>query len=110
MALISGVRSIRVKIMGEARSTTGIARSLTPTDSSREVLRKLFSETAMSVPALEYRRNHSCSKDREKPTKDTNAPIAIAIPPSVSKVLRRLRHKFFQAKPVKDNCETMLIG
>src|ERR1035441_8966362 len=89
--------------MGRACATTGSALSLGPTDSSSEVLRNVFSTMARSVPLLSYMRSHSCSKAREKPTKATNAPIAIAIPHSVSAVRRRLRQRFFQANPAKDN-------
>ena len=89
--------------MGAAWATSGRALILGPSDSSSEVLRKLVSTTAMSVPALWYMRSHSCSKARENPTKATNAPMAIVIPPRVSKVLRRRRQRFFQANPVKES-------
>ena len=84
--------------------------SFAPSDSSSEVLRKLFSTTAMSVPALWYMRSHSCSNAREKPTRATNAPMAMPIPQSVNRVLRRLRQRFFHANPVKDNWEAMILG
>ncbi len=64
----------------------------------------------MSMPELVYMRSHSCSKARENPTKATNAPMAIVIPPSVSRVLRRLRHRFFQANPVKESWDGMMPG
>ena len=46
----------------------------------------------------------------EKPTSATNAPMAMAIPPRVSRVLSRLRHRFFHANPVKDKWETIRSG
>jgi hypothetical protein len=36
--------------------------------------------------------------------------MAIVIPPSVSKVLSRLRHRFFQANPVKESWQGMMLG
>jgi hypothetical protein len=72
-------------------------------DSLTEVFRKVCCTTAMSVPLLRYMRSHSCSKEREKPTSPTKAPMAIAMPPKVRSVLRRLRQRFFQAKPAKES-------
>jgi hypothetical protein len=57
----------------------------------------------MSVPLLEYMRSHSCSNALENPTRPTNAPIAIPIPQSVSRVLSRRRQRFFQTNPVNDS-------
>ena len=99
-----------LRIMGEACATTGSARSFAPADSSTEVFRKVFWTTAMSVPLLSYRRSHSCSKEREKPTRATKAPIPMPIPQSVSRVLSRLRQRFFQANQVGDNCMVIVIG
>src|SRR5512135_1494183 len=52
-------------------------------------------------------RSHSVSNASEKPTNPTNAPIAIPMPQSVSNVLRRRRHRFFQTNNVSDNGEVL---
>ena len=48
-------------------------------------------------------RCHCCSNALEKPTRPTKAPTAIPIPPSVSRVLSRLRQRFLNANPENDN-------
>src|ERR1700728_356616 len=70
---------------------------------------KFLSTTAMSVPLDEYSFSHSCSKEREKPTSATNAPMAMPMPSSVSSVRKRRRPRFFHANPAKESWDGMVL-